>query len=52
LKKEIEKNGMSIMGVTEVRWKGQGEIHSRDYTMCYSEGEKSKSGVAIVVHKA
>jgi hypothetical protein len=26
--KEMEKNGVSFTGVSEVRWKGQGEIHS------------------------
>jgi exonuclease III len=26
LKKEMEKNGVSVMGVSEVRWKGLGEI--------------------------
>jgi exonuclease III len=46
----MEKNGVSVMG--EVRWKGQGEIRSGDYTMYYSGGEKSERGVAIVVHKS
>jgi hypothetical protein len=35
-----------------VRWKGQGEIHSDEYSMYYSEGEKSERGAAIVVHKS
>jgi exonuclease III len=52
LKKEMEKNGVSVMGVSEVRWKGQGEIRSGDYTMYYSGGEKCERGVAIVVHKS
>jgi hypothetical protein len=52
LKKEMEKNGVSVMGVTEVRWKGQGEIRSGDCTMYCSGGEKSERGVAIVVHKS
>jgi exonuclease III len=39
-------------GFSEVRWKGQGEIHSGEYTMYYSRGEKSERGVAIVVHKS
>jgi hypothetical protein len=50
--KEMEKNVVSVMGVSEVRWKGQGEIRSGDYTMYYSGGEKSERGVAIVVHKS
>jgi hypothetical protein len=36
LKKEMEMNGVSVMGVSEVRWKGQSEIRSGDYTMYYS----------------
>jgi hypothetical protein len=49
----MEKTGVSVMGVSEVRWKGQGELHSGDYTMYYYSGwEKSGRGVAIVVHKS
>jgi hypothetical protein len=36
LKKEMEKNGVSVMGVREVRWKEQGETRSGDYTLYYS----------------
>jgi exonuclease III len=52
LKKEMQKNEESVLGVSEVRWKGQGEIKSGDYTMYYSGGERAKNGVAIVVHKS
>jgi hypothetical protein len=48
----MEKNGVSVMGVSEVRWKGQGEIRRGDYIVYYSGGEKSERGVAIVVHKS
>ena len=43
---------MSVLGVSEVRWKGQGEIRSGDYTVYYSGGERAEKGVAIVVHKS
>ena len=43
---------MSVLGVSEVRWKGQGEIRSGDYTVYYSRGEWAEKGVAIVVHKS
>ena len=36
LKTEMQKNEVSVLGVTEVRWKGQGEIRSGDYTVYYS----------------
>ena len=32
----------SVQGVSEVRWKGQGEIKSGDYTVYYSGGEGLK----------
>jgi hypothetical protein len=48
----MEKNGVSIMGVSEVRWKGQGEMRSGNYIVYYSGGEKSERGVSIVMHKA
>ena len=35
-----------------MRWKGQGEIRSGDYTVYYSGGERADKGVAIVVHKS
>ena len=33
LKKEMQKNAVSILGVSEMRWKGQGEIRGGDYTV-------------------
>ncbi|PNF38086.1 hypothetical protein B7P43_G16077 [Cryptotermes secundus] len=52
LKTEMEKNEVSVLGVSEVRWKGQGEIRSGDYTVYYPGGERAERGVAIVVHKS
>ena len=52
LRKEMQKNAVSILGVSEVRWKGQGEIRSGDYTVYYSEGERAGKGVVILVHKS
>ena len=52
LKKEMRKNEVSVLGVSEVRWKGQGEIRSGDYAVYYSGGERAERGVAIVVHKS
>ena len=51
LKTEMQKNEVSVLGVSEVRWKGQCEIRSGDYTVYYSGGERAERGVAIVVHK-
>jgi hypothetical protein len=52
LKKEMQKNSVSMLGVSEMRWKGQGEIRSGDYTVYYSGGDRAERGVAIVVHKS
>ena len=32
LKTEMRKNEVSALGVSEVQWRGQGEIRSGDYT--------------------
>ena len=52
LKKEMQKNEVSVLGVSEVQWKGQGEIRRGNYTVYYSGGEWAEKGVAIVVHKS
>jgi hypothetical protein len=44
---EVQKNAVSVVGVIEVWWKGQGEIWSGDYTVYYSGGERAERGVAI-----
>ena len=51
LKIEMQKNDVSVLGVSEVRWKGQGKIRSGDYTVYYSGGERAERRVATVVHK-
>ena len=49
---EMQMNKVSVLGVSEVRWTGQGEIRSGDYTVYCSGGECAERGVAIVVHKS
>ena len=48
----MQKNDLSILGVSKVRWKGQGEIRSGDYTVYYSGGERAERGVTIGVHNS
>jgi hypothetical protein len=38
--------------VSEVRWKGQGEITSSDYTVYYCGGDRAERDVAIVAYKS
>ena len=52
MKMEMQKNKLSVLGVSEVRWTGRGGIRSGDYTVYYSGGERVERGVAIVVHKS
>ena len=49
---EMQKNKLSVSGVSEVRWTGQGEIRNGDYTVYYSGAECAERVVAIVVHKS
>ena len=51
IKKELQKNEGSVLGVREVRWKGQGETRNGDYIVYYTEGERAEK-LAIVVHKS
>ena len=51
MKRDIQKKAVSVLGVSEVRWKSQGEIRS-DYTVYYCGGDRAERGVAIVVHKS
>jgi hypothetical protein len=52
--KEMERNAMPAVGVSEVRWKEQGEISNGNYTLYkyHYGGEMSERRVAIVVHKS
>jgi len=52
LKTEMQKNKVSVLGLSEVRWTGQGEIRSGDYTVYYSGREWAERGVVTVVHKS
>ena len=46
LKKEMEKNAVSVLGVSEVWWKGQGEIRNGDYTVYFSRSVRAKIDAA------
>jgi hypothetical protein len=52
LKKEMQRNAVYVLGVSEVRWKSHSEIRSGDYTVYYSEGDRAERGIAKVVHKS
>jgi nitrogen regulatory protein PII len=52
LNKEVQKNTVSVTGVSEVQWKGLGEIRSGGNTVHHSRGESPQQAVAIVVHRS
>ena len=40
---------VSVLGVSEVRWKGQDEIRSGDYTEFHSGGERAERSVTKLI---
>jgi len=51
-KKGDAEKGSVCSCVSEVWWKGQGEMWSSDYTVYSSRGERTEQGIAILVHKS
>jgi exonuclease III len=47
----MQKNTLSVLGVTEVRWMGEGGIRNHDYTVYYA-GVGAERRIAIVVRKS
>ncbi|KAG8224842.1 hypothetical protein J437_LFUL005445 [Ladona fulva] len=41
VKREMERYNISILGLSEVRWEGEGEFESRKYKITYKGGEKN-----------
>jgi hypothetical protein len=48
----MQKKAVSLLGVSEVRWNGQDEIRSGDYTVNYSGSDRDERSETIVVHKS
>ena len=51
IKREMDRMRVSILGLSEVRWKGRGDFVSDGYRVIYSCGEESQRGVAVIMHK-
>jgi hypothetical protein len=47
----LHNNSAYVPGLSEVWWKGEGEIRSGDYTIYYSGGERGARRLAVIVHK-
>ena len=52
VKQEMTRVNVNILGISELRWTGMGEINSDDHYIYYC-GQESlrKNGVAIMVNK-
>ena len=46
---ELDKCELNVVGLSEVRWPGKGEIVLGNYTMFYSDRVKAEKGVAVVL---
>ena len=46
---ELERLGIAILGLSEVRWTGSGKEQIGKDIMIYSGGEKHERGVTIIV---
>ena len=51
LKREMEVNRMDIVGLSEVRWEGEGEISSGEFKLFYSGKHQGQNGVGFIVSK-
>src|SRR6187399_1664962 len=51
VKREMRRNKLNVLGLSEVRWKGAGDQMSEEYRIVHSGGEKCERGVAIVMDK-
>ena len=48
----MERIGIDILGISEMRWTGMGEFTSDDYTVYYCGQQNNRSnGVAFIVRK-
>lgn len=51
VKREMRRYGMNVLGLSEVRWKGQGDFVSDGTRVMYSGGNIGQRGVAVLLDK-
>ena len=51
LKLEMDHLELDILGLSEIRWTGNGEIISDDFVLLYSGGDKHEKGVSFLISK-
>lgn len=47
----MERLKIYILEISEMRWNGQGDFISGDYRVIYSDGDKGRNGVGIILNK-
>ena len=51
VKREMVRNRVNVMGLSDVRWVGSGVMESEEVKMYYLGGEEKQRGVAVVLDK-
>ena len=51
LKREMTRLKMNMLGISEARWRGNGNFMSDEYQVIYAGGEECQRGVALILHK-
>lgn len=51
IKREMSKNNINMLGMTEVRWKKTGDTNSDSYRVIHSGGDQSQRGVALILDR-
>jgi hypothetical protein len=50
VKREMNRMNIDVLGVSEVRWKGNGDFISDGMRVIYAGGEESQRGVAVILN--
>ena len=48
---EMKINAISVLGLSETRWKGSGDFRNNGHRIIYSGGSKKERGVAIILNQ-
>ena len=52
IKQEMARVNIDLLGISELKWTGMGELNSDDHYICYCGKESlRRNGVAIMVNK-
>ena len=51
VQQEMNRSGINILGLSEIRWKGAGRISSENTTIIYSGGDSHSRGVGVILNK-